>query len=74
MVAGAANPEMPIISSSTPYKRSGVDAGARSNRRMNLPPPHEPKPSPAMKTESTMDTIGVVTPNFAMPRRSQITS
>ena len=27
-----------------------------------------------MKTESTIDTMGVVTPNFAMLRRSQITS
>ena len=39
-----------------------------------LRPPHDPMPKPAMKTERTMETMGVVTPNLAILSRSQTTS
>jgi hypothetical protein len=41
---------------------------------MKRPPAHDPIPSPAIKTEITIDTMGVVTPNFAIASRSQTTS
>ena len=36
--------------------------------------PHEPAPMPSMKTESVIEVNAVVTPNWAMARRSQMSS
>jgi hypothetical protein len=42
--------------------------------RINAPLAHDPNPSPAMKTDSTIETMAVVTPNCAMDKRSQTSS
>src|SRR6266478_7739126 len=41
---------------------------------MSSPPPQEPSANPAIKTESTIETIGVVTPNLAIASRSHMVS
>jgi len=43
------------------------------SRRPTLAATTLPKASPPMHNDSTSDTINVVTPNCAMPRRSQTT-
>ncbi len=43
-------------------------------RRIHSPLAQEPRPNPPMKTESTIETMAVVTPNCAMDKRSQTSS
>ena len=46
----------------------------RAYLRTRYPAAQEPIPSPAMKLESTIEIMAVVTPNCAMARRSQTNS
>src|SRR5580692_10241747 len=43
-------------------------------RRARIPEPHEPRPSPTMNAERTIETSAVVTPNWAMARRTHTIS
>lgn len=54
--------------------RNAICAVEPASRLASIPPTQDPSANPAMKTESTMDTIGVVTPNLAIASRNQITS
>src|ERR1700736_2220215 len=63
----------------TAYKRRAEEWGAEDSRfapaaRSHLPLAHAPSPSPPMKTERTIDTIAVVTPNCAIDSRSHTNS
>ena len=55
------------------YARAGV-CRELPYLRVRRPLAQEPRPSPAIKLERTMETSGVVTPNCAMARRSQTSS
>src|SRR3984957_11397326 len=54
--------------------RSPGDFPDSSDGRSQGPLAQETIPSPAMKTESTIETMAEVTPNCAMARRSQTNS
>src|SRR6266404_1983054 len=71
---GTSRADMPIRSSQRAYRRSGGKAGLVSKRLISAPAAHEPTPSPAMNMERTTETRAVVTPNWAMARRSQTSS
>ena len=42
--------------------------------QIRRPLPHEPRPSPAMNIEITIEVRAVVTPNWAMASRNQTIS
>src|SRR5215831_985435 len=56
------------------YNRSVGKVLVASRARRHRPPAHEPNPKPAMKTDSTIETMAVVTPNSAMERRNHTSS
>ena len=53
---------------------SGEKRGACSRRRMSHPPSQLPMPRPARKIERKIEIRAEVTPNLAIPSRSQMTS
>src|SRR6185437_3990546 len=71
---GTARAEIPISSSDPAYNHNGGNEIFCPYRRMNLPAAREPIPNPPMNAERTIETMGVVTPNCAIARRSQTSS
>src|SRR5579863_7798465 len=55
------------------YSRSGP-LPTSPRRRTNTPAPQDPAPIPSMNIESVIETSAVVTPNWAMVKRSQMSS
>src|SRR6266702_1521345 len=71
---GKTTAEHPMHNSAMAYRWSRGDWRRGPYLRTRYPAPNEPRPKPAIKLESTIDTIAVVTPNCAMAKRSQISS
>src|ERR1700731_2996363 len=72
--AGTARAEMPISSSDPAYNHNGGKEIFWPYRRMRIPAASEPIPKPPINAERTIETIGVVTPYWAIARRSQTSS
>src|SRR6266849_5491903 len=72
--SGTQRAETPISNSLKAYNRNGGNRTGSPYLRIKTPLPQEPAPSPAMNVESTIETSAVVTPNWAIARRSQTSS
>src|SRR5215469_9617709 len=66
--------DTPMSNSATAYRRSTGNLIRSAWRRRRTPVPQEPKPSPAMNVDRTIEVSAVVTPNCATARRSQTSS
>jgi hypothetical protein len=64
----------PMMNSATPYNTMGDTRADRLHLCAPTAPIQDPRESPSMNTETTMDRTGVITPNAAKAFLSQMTS